>query len=220
MSRRTPAYCFHRASGPAVVRLDGRDHYLGKFNSEESRQENDRLIAEWLAAGRRLPATKTGDGLTVNALILAYWRWAETNSRDEEGNPSREMESLKYSLRPLRKLYGDTEAARFGPLALRAVRDDMIASRWCRRTINTRIGCLKRVFRWGVSFELLPSSVFEALRTVPGLRRGCGEVYEPPAVQPVAEADVRATLPFLNPVVRAIVEVQLLTGCREGSPLQ
>ena len=28
-----PSYCKHLASGQAVVRLNGRDHYLGKFGS-------------------------------------------------------------------------------------------------------------------------------------------------------------------------------------------
>src|SRR5256885_130066 len=101
MTKHTPGYCHHKGSGQAVVRLDGKDHYLGKFDSEESRQEYDRLIAEWLAAGRRLPETRTGDGLTVNGLILAYWRWAEKNYRDGDGTPTRELDNLKDALRPL-----------------------------------------------------------------------------------------------------------------------
>jgi hypothetical protein len=48
MNRRTPSYCHHKATGQAVVRIDGKDRYLGKYGSQESRQEYDRLIAEWL----------------------------------------------------------------------------------------------------------------------------------------------------------------------------
>ena len=219
MNKRTPSYCHHKGSGQAVVRIDGKDHYLGKYDSEESRQEYDRLIAEWLAAGRRLPEAKTGDGLTVNDLILAYWRWAEKNYRDGDGVPTRELDNLKDALRPLRKLYGDTEAAKFGPMALRTVRENMIGAGLCRRTINTRIGRLKRVFRWAVSYELLPASVYEALRTIPGLQRGRGEARDTDPIKPVPEADVRATLPFLPPVVAAIAEIQLLTGCRVSEAL-
>src|SRR5438067_1501969 len=122
MHKHTPSYCKHKATGQAVVRIDGRDHYLGKYGSEESRREYDRLIAEWLAAGRRLPQAKTGAGFTLNELILAYWCWAEKTYRDSDGAPTRELDNLKDALRPLRKLYGDTEAAKFGPLALRTVR--------------------------------------------------------------------------------------------------
>jgi integrase len=219
MNPRTPSYCHHKASGQAVVRLDGHDHYLGTFGSQESRREYDRLIAEWLAAGRRLPHPPAGDGLTVNGLLLAYWCWAEKTYCDEDGTPTRELANLKDALRPLRKLYGNTEAACFGPLALRTVREDMIAAGLCRRTINTRVGRLKRVFRWGVSYELLPAAVYEALRTVPGLQRGRSKARDTDPVEPAPEKDVRATLPFLPAVVAAVVQLQLLTGCRVSEAL-
>jgi hypothetical protein len=34
-----PSYCLHKASGKAVVRLDGVDHYLGPHGSPESINE-------------------------------------------------------------------------------------------------------------------------------------------------------------------------------------
>jgi hypothetical protein len=48
MSRkpRVPSYCLHKATGPAVVRIGGKDHYLGKDGTPESRAEYDRLIAD------------------------------------------------------------------------------------------------------------------------------------------------------------------------------
>ena len=51
-----PKYRLHRASDYAVVTLNGRDHYLGPWQSEASKVEYDRLVGEWLANGRRLPA--------------------------------------------------------------------------------------------------------------------------------------------------------------------
>src|SRR5262249_4354731 len=39
---RIPSYRRHRASGQAVVTLNGVDHYLGRFNSPESKAEYDR----------------------------------------------------------------------------------------------------------------------------------------------------------------------------------
>ena len=41
---RIPAYCLHKKSGQAVVRLDGRDFYLGVFGTEKSRSEYQRVI--------------------------------------------------------------------------------------------------------------------------------------------------------------------------------
>ncbi len=40
-----PSYCHHKAKGLAYVTLGGRVHYLGKYGTEESRREYDRLIA-------------------------------------------------------------------------------------------------------------------------------------------------------------------------------
>ena len=69
-SRKVPAYGHHKASGQARVRLDGKDHYLGAYGTAASRQEYDRVVAEWLAAGRNQPAPKPD--LTVTELIARY----------------------------------------------------------------------------------------------------------------------------------------------------
>jgi hypothetical protein len=41
----------HRTGQP-VVRLNGRDHYLGKFGSSQAKAEYTELIGRWLAGGR------------------------------------------------------------------------------------------------------------------------------------------------------------------------
>jgi hypothetical protein len=60
--------------------LDGRDVYLGHYGSPQSRAEFDRLLAEWLSNGRRLPApgSASGTDLSVNELALAYLSFADT----------------------------------------------------------------------------------------------------------------------------------------------
>jgi hypothetical protein len=45
---RAPKYWHYKPKGLAVVRIDGRDHYLGKYDSPESREKYHRLVAEWL----------------------------------------------------------------------------------------------------------------------------------------------------------------------------
>ncbi len=47
-TKRKPAYLLHQATGQARVRIDRKDHYLGVFGSQESRDRYDDLIAEWL----------------------------------------------------------------------------------------------------------------------------------------------------------------------------
>ena len=50
-----PKYRKHKASGQAVVTIRGQDFYLGPWNTKASHTEYDRIIAEYLTAGRQLP---------------------------------------------------------------------------------------------------------------------------------------------------------------------
>src|SRR5262249_4248581 len=128
-----PAYRLHRPSGSAVVTLpDGfggrRDVRLGRYDTPESRQEYNRVIGEWLAAGRRLPSTSAPAALTLNELMLVYWQHAEsyykfTNERGDAG-------CLRSVLRLLRDIYGPTPAAEFTGLRLKACREKMITLGW------------------------------------------------------------------------------------------
>jgi hypothetical protein len=43
------AYCLHRASSQAVVRINGRDVYLGAYDSPESKQKYHELARTALA---------------------------------------------------------------------------------------------------------------------------------------------------------------------------
>ena len=68
LTRSAPRYRRHRASGQAIVTLNGRDFYLGQYSSTASRQEYDRLTAEWLANHRHIPVTQA-DGLTMGGAL-------------------------------------------------------------------------------------------------------------------------------------------------------
>ncbi len=79
--RRIPKYRHHKPTGQAVVTLNGRDHYLGAYDTPKSRERYGRLIAEWSAHGYRLPREdrdeKDGE-LTIVELIAAYWQLRKT----------------------------------------------------------------------------------------------------------------------------------------------
>jgi hypothetical protein len=66
-----PSYRLHKASGQAVVTLDGCDVYLGPHGSSASKREYDRVTGEWLAAGRQRPTADGVDGdLTVTEMLV------------------------------------------------------------------------------------------------------------------------------------------------------
>jgi hypothetical protein len=106
-----------------VVTLNGKDFYLGRFDTQDSKAAYDRLIAEWLSNGRRLPTT---DSFTVAELIERFWAHAKVHYRRPDGTPTSEIHNYRSALRPLNHLYGATLAKDFGPLAFKAVRQLLV----------------------------------------------------------------------------------------------
>lgn len=210
-----PKYRKHKASGQAIVTLNGRDFYLGPWNTRASRTQYDRMIGEWLAAGRRLPP---GDGfgdLSIAELARAYLNHAETYYR-KDGQPTGSMPGIKIALRILCDAYGPTPVVEFGPLSLEALQMKMIRLGQSRIYINDNIDRIRRVFKWGVAKEFVPPSVLHGLSALPGLRRGRTEARETEPVKPVADDVVDATIPYLPPVVADMVRFARLTGSRPG----
>jgi integrase len=213
--RRVPSYRRHKPTEQAVVTLAGRDIYLGRWNTVASRHEYDRLIGEWLAAGRRLPRSTTSSDTTIVELAAEYWRFAQGYYR-KNGEPTRSLERTRMAIKVLKELYGPIAATDFGPLALQAIQQRFVRDGKARPYVNYLVEEIKRVFKWGVSQELVPAAVFQALATVPGLRKGRTDAREPEPIGPVAAAVVDATLTYLPPTVRDMVRFQALTGSRPG----
>jgi hypothetical protein len=76
---------------------------------------------------------------------------------------------VRRAIRAVRLLFSHLPAAEFSPLKLKQVRDEMVASGTLSRpVINSRVGIVKRAFRWAVAEELVPAAVFHALLAVSG----------------------------------------------------
>lgn len=88
-----PKYRHFRPKNLGVVRLSGRDFYLGEFGSPASLEKYHRLVAKWLENGRQLPsasapAEQTGPPpLSINEVLLAYWRMRKTTIARMTGRP-------------------------------------------------------------------------------------------------------------------------------------
>jgi integrase len=213
-----PSYVLHKQSGrgrltwtdPLGIRQEKL--LLGPFNSPESLAAKARLELELATS----PTGTIGDNkrISVAELLSAFEDHAARYYVDADGNQTKEVVVLKYAIKPVRKLYGETPAMEFGPLALKAVRQKLIEAELCRTLINRRIDAVKRAFKWAASEELIPVSVHESLRTLAGLRRGRTEAREAEPVGPVDDATVDATIPHLPHHVRAMVELMRHTGMR------
>ena len=174
--RRDPKYRHQKARNLAVVRIDGKDYYLGRFGSDESKAKYHRLLADWRAGLLDDPEISNGDGDQRNGahavltedLVRKYERFA-AEYYQKDGVPT--QPGIKVALRYLQKSFGHVAAMHFGPKALKAIRAQMIEDDLSRRYINDNINRIRRCFRWATEEELIPGYVYQSLRAVSSLAR-------------------------------------------------
>ncbi len=215
-SGRLPKYRHHKGSGQAFVQISGRRHYLGKYDTEESQERYRRVIAELVTTPcvvQTAASPSIGECVTVVELAAAFWQFA-AGYYVKDGKPTDHLSSVRVALRLLRQLYGRVPADQFGPLSFRAVQQTLVDAGNTRSYINHICGVIRRVFKWAASQELVPVTVYQALATVPGLKKGRTPAREPAPVLPVHDDVVDATLPHLPAVLADMVRFQRLTGAR------
>jgi integrase len=215
-----PKYSLHKSTGQAFIRVpDGKGGqefvYLGKHGTDESREEYERKLAE-MRLGREAGRVERHSPVLVNQVLVAFFRHAEAIYVRPDGTNTPEVAEFKRIGGVVRRLYGNTPAAKFGPLALKAVRDRFVASGCSRKVVNGRVNRVRHIFKWAAGEELIPGSVWQDLRAVDGLRFGRTEAPETDPVAPVPAWVVRATFPYLSCTVAAMVNLQMLTGMRPG----
>ena len=84
---------------------------------------------------------------------------------------------------------------------------------------HRQIKRIQAIFRWGVSFEIVPETVATALGTLRVLAVGETKAADFAARRAVPQADVDAVRAQLRPIHRDIFDLLLLTGCRPGELL-
>jgi integrase len=218
-SSRIPKYRLHKPTGRAVVRLNGRDIYLGRHGTDESRQRYRQVIAEWLANNRQVAARRefleSPEALSVAELAGAYLSYAKGYYR-KNGKPTGEVENIKDAVQHLVPMYAKTLAVDFGPSELRAVRHCMVDANLCRNVVNARVNRIRRIFKWAVGNQLVPTTVLQALQAVDPLKRGRSPARETDPVQPAPDEHIDEVLKRVPRQVAAMIQLQRLTGMRPG----
>ncbi len=224
-TRKPPSYRLHKASGQAIVTLRGKDFYLGKHGTAASRAAYGRLLAEYsagaipaqIAQPAKAAASRPGGesaAFTVSELLAEFWRHAKAKYGRRRGGV-KELSRIKCGTRELRKLYGRTPAADFGPLGLRALRAKFIDAGYSQKYANDLNSVVLRVFKWGASMELVPVGVFQSLQTVGGIQRDDG-AKATKRVKPAPAEHVEMAKARVGRQVRAMIDLQVLTGARPG----
>ena len=109
-----PSYLLHQPTGQARVRINGKDHYLGEYGSEESRIRYGELIAKHAGGIQihsiaksnrgRLPRNESDDpGPSVGEICLVFWRHAEQHYI-KNGEQTSEVHILKSVMSALDEL--------------------------------------------------------------------------------------------------------------------
>lgn len=215
---RVPKYSHHKSSNRARVRINGKDHFLGRWQSTESKRRYRELIAEW-RAGQNAKTSGLRPDLTVGQLSELYLTEHVDQHYRKNGEPTLEVHCIKGALAVLLESHADTNAADFGLLSLESVRSQMIARDWVRTSININIGRIRRMFKWAASMQLIHVNVYQALETLSGLQKGRCSARESDPILPVPSSCVEAVKLLVSPTVAALIDLQLACGCRPGEAI-
>lgn len=233
MAKKLPSYCHHKASGQAYVTLNAKTVYLGPYDTAASHAEYDKVIGEWLAAGKEVGFSESK--FKTGVLCHLFWeRHGKTYylTRGQVGDYHRWVKNIVTSMA---EQIGMVPAASLLPKHLIAMRNHWVTKSVTSQNQNVGPGQKKRkvrglgrqkansaariaieVIRWGVEQGYVPSSVLEGFKAVKPLAAGKCGIPEPEPVGPVPQEHIDAVLAIANQRYADMIRVQLLTGMRPG----
>lgn len=229
MGKKLPTYRKH-PNNQAFIEHCGKRTYLGVYDSPESRERYARAIAQILAGGPGAVVIKPKERPKIATLVVAYLDHA-VRYYSKDGKPTKEYLGMEAALGKLAYFFGMTEAHAFGPAKLVEFQQCLIGStykyiagrgkdqieieqQYSRPYINKIVGRVKRFFRWCCKSELIPPEHYHKLECVEPLMAGRCQAPEPPDVQPVPRAVVEKTIPYMQPMIAAMVQLQMFCGMR------
>ncbi len=214
----------------AYTRVDGDRVPLGRYGDPDGWARFERIRDEWIA--KNADRTPVGpDGLTV-AELAERWLDHEKARADAGRIDPKTYAAGRAIAEAVVAEHAGMPVIRFGPKALKDIQARLIVTR-CKVThgryrdagepptlsraeVNRRVNGIRRLFRWGVSEELVPPAVLASLEAVAGLR--AGEARDNPPRQPANPEHVRALVAELDARGHhgpaRVLELLRWTGCR------
>jgi hypothetical protein len=195
-----PSYSHHKPTGQAYVRLPNgnggrRVVYLGLYDSPESRTEYARIVRELAVSPvpNAIDRILTGKSdVTMSELLNAFRKFAEQHYRQPDGTPTSEMSVIKITLKAFREPYSGKPVSEFRPLCVKAIRQKWVDENHTRTERNRWVKIIKRILKWGLSDELVPAAVYQAVAAISRLQRGRTQARELPRVMPVEGLDANS----------------------------
>ena len=195
LNNRPPKYT--KVNGRAAVYYGGKTHYLGGlYGSQESKAAYARFLVE-IQANPDARKPNEERSITVSELAVEYLDFAVAKI-----DPTDYGHCRVIVLDFLTKLFGSTPVGEFKPQSLKTVRNAMIQSRrFCRSTVNKYTKHLISMFSWGVEHDLVPETIWRALKTVKALSKGYEGTFDHEEREPVPDDVISRTLPFMPPML-------------------
>ena len=145
--------------------------------------------------------------VTVAVLGSAYLDYAEVH---DPGHYS----AIKTAIGILLQHFSSQTVESLDSRSFVLLQEMFVNSGAARTYCNALMGFIRAMLKWGVLRKLVPHQVYVEAKFVPPLKQGKTRAYENPEREPVPDSVVQRTLPFMSPTVRAMVQVQRLTGMR------
>jgi len=219
-----PSYLLHKSSGQARCRIDGKDHLLGVYGSEESRIRYGELVARFSSGLKIDPMAKpravsSDSGASIAELLFAFKKHADSYYVGADGKQTDEVQCLYSAMKPLREIYGLTPIKDFSPLMFNAVRNAFVAKGWCRGYVNRSANRIRLIFKWGVASGLVPVDVWQSLTAIAPLKAGRCAAHDNKRREAIPDEHLQAVRETLSQRNRDIFDLLLLTGARGGELL-
>ena len=186
----------------AFTVIDGQRVHLGVYGTPEAKKEYHRVVAKWNTG--IIAPKQTSTDITVAELVLRFLKERKEKASHTQWNHECRVGNVLVSL------YGDTNTAEFDINCLRVVRNEFIQKCYVRQKINWRVQVIQRVFRWGVSYKIVPATIYHELKALIPIKKGEYDLPETKERPIVSLDDIEKTLAELSPVIRAMVRVHLL----------
>lgn len=221
--------------GQAVIRVAGKDHWLGRHGSPEAEVAYRELV-ERLARERAVPGAPPPPVRPTVAEVVDRW------AREALGGYSEgEQDGYRRALTVLVRVRGQVAADDFGPDDLEAVRDAMcdgswmspaekrsrpaaggrpprvVVVGWSRGVVNRRVGRVKTAWRWLEKKRLVPRGSWAGLRSLARLEANARNVRNAPKRRTFSTGEiVAAALAMPRSRCRLMLLLQLWSGMRSG----
>ena len=176
LTNQPPKMRHDKANGNAVVSVNGKKKYLGRWGSDQAREKYNRFLEAWIASSGLLPDSPEKNPVVAD-LVTAFLLHAK------EVCGTGDFSNYRAAAKRLLLFYGTTPVTQFGPKALSVVRNQFVKDGYSRGHCNKLTNFIRTIFRWGVAQELVPETVANALKYVRPLEKGRTTAPDPSSVK-------------------------------------